>query len=103
MSAIGMIVLIGILDNDSILKIDTMNRSANSMDLISAIKLSGKKAIEIAIDDIFDNYFGASSCSFFRRTRFRTSKAIGTFCNWWYVFGAIYIIVINSIVLLVWS
>lgn len=46
MSAIGMIVLIGILDNDSILKIDTMNRSANSVDLISAIKFSGKKRLK---------------------------------------------------------
>jgi multidrug efflux pump subunit AcrB len=46
MSAIGMIVLIGILDNDSILKIDTMNRSTNSMDLISAIKSSGKKRLK---------------------------------------------------------
>jgi multidrug efflux pump subunit AcrB len=46
MSAIGMIVLIGILDNDSILKIDTMNRSTNSLDLISAIKSSGKKRLK---------------------------------------------------------
>jgi multidrug efflux pump subunit AcrB len=46
MSAIGMIVLIGILDNDSILKIDTMNRSVNSMTLIEAIKSSGKKRLK---------------------------------------------------------
>jgi multidrug efflux pump subunit AcrB len=46
MSAIGMIVLIGILDNDSILKIDTMNRSIGSMSLIDAIKSSGKKRLK---------------------------------------------------------
>ncbi|MBC7408264.1 MAG: efflux RND transporter permease subunit [Arcicella sp.] len=46
MSAIGMIVLIGILDNDSILKIDTMNRSKDTMSLIDAIKLSGKRRLK---------------------------------------------------------
>ncbi|MFY7827843.1 MAG: efflux RND transporter permease subunit [Flectobacillus sp.] len=46
MSAIGMIVLIGILDNDSILKIDTMNRSKDTMSLIEAIKLSGKRRLK---------------------------------------------------------
>jgi multidrug efflux pump subunit AcrB len=46
MSAIGMIVLIVILDNDSILKIDTMNRSVNSMKLKDAIKSSGKKRLK---------------------------------------------------------
>ncbi len=46
MSAIGMIVLIGILDNDSILKIDTMNRTVSSMSLIEAIKYSGKKRLK---------------------------------------------------------
>ena len=46
MSAIGMVVLIGILDNDSILKIDTMNRSKDTMSLIDAIKLSGKRRLK---------------------------------------------------------
>lgn len=46
MSAIGMVVLIGILDNDSILKIDTMNRSKDTMALIDAIKLSGKRRLK---------------------------------------------------------
>lgn len=46
MSAIGMIVLIGILDNDSILKIDTMNRSKETMSLIDSIKLSGKRRLK---------------------------------------------------------
>ena len=49
MSIIGMVVLIGILDNDSILKIDTMNRSINSMTLIEAIKSSGKKRLKSQI------------------------------------------------------
>ena len=46
MSAIGMIVLIGILDNDSILKLDTMNRSKDSMTLIESIKLAGKRRLK---------------------------------------------------------
>lgn len=46
MSAIGIIVVIGILDNDSILKIDTMNRSKDTMALIDAIKLSGKRRLK---------------------------------------------------------
>ncbi len=46
MSAIGMIVLIGILDNDSILKISTMNQSKDSLSLMDAIKLSGKRRLK---------------------------------------------------------
>lgn len=49
MSIIGIVVLIGILDNDSILKIDTMNRSVNSMTVIEAIKSSGKKRLKSQI------------------------------------------------------
>lgn len=45
MSLTGMIVLIGILDNDSILKIDTMNKSKKTMDLKEAIKSAGKKRL----------------------------------------------------------
>ncbi len=46
MSGIGLIVLIGILDNDSILKIDTMNKTRNQSDLVLAIKESGKKRLK---------------------------------------------------------
>lgn len=46
MSAIGMVVLIGIVDNDSILKIDTMNRSRNSVSLMEAITLAGKRRLK---------------------------------------------------------
>nr|MCU0391622.1 efflux RND transporter permease subunit [Thermoflexibacter sp.] len=46
MSAIGMIVLIGIVDNDSILKIDTMNKSRETHSLIEAIKLAGKRRLK---------------------------------------------------------
>lgn len=46
MSLIGMVVLMGILDNDSILKIDTMNRSINKMSLVEVIKLSGKRRLK---------------------------------------------------------
>jgi len=49
MSLTGMIVLIGILDNDSILKIDTMNKSKKTMDLKEAIKSAGKKRLKSQI------------------------------------------------------
>jgi multidrug efflux pump subunit AcrB len=46
MSAIGLIVLIGLLDNDSILKLDTMNRSRNKISLTEAIRLGGQKRLQ---------------------------------------------------------
>jgi len=46
MSAIGMIVLIGIVDNDSILKIDTMNRNRETLSLMDSIKLAGKRRLK---------------------------------------------------------
>jgi multidrug efflux pump subunit AcrB len=46
MSVIGMVVLIGILDNDSILKIDTMNRSDVQLSLTETIRLAGKKRLK---------------------------------------------------------
>jgi multidrug efflux pump subunit AcrB len=46
MSAIGMVVLLGILDNDSILKIDTMNRNREALGLMAAIKESGKRRLK---------------------------------------------------------
>ena len=49
LSAIGMIVLIGLLDNDSILKIDTMNRSVDSMSLMDAIRSGGQRRLKSQI------------------------------------------------------
>ena len=46
MSVIGMVVLIGILDNDSILKIDTMNRAGAALSLTETIRLAGKKRLK---------------------------------------------------------
>jgi len=46
MSAIGMVVMIGIVDNDSILKLDTMNRSRDTMSLMEAITLAGKRRLK---------------------------------------------------------
>ncbi|GAB4479656.1 MAG: efflux RND transporter permease subunit [Thermoflexibacter sp.] len=46
MSAIGMVVLIGIVDNDSILKIDTMNKSRETHSLMESIKLAGKRRLK---------------------------------------------------------
>ncbi|MVM33410.1 AcrB/AcrD/AcrF family protein [Spirosoma sp. HMF4905] len=48
MSAIGMVVLVGLLDNDSILKIDTMNRSS-SPSLIEGIRLAGLRRLKSQI------------------------------------------------------
>ncbi|GAB2565832.1 efflux RND transporter permease subunit [Spirosoma areae] len=46
LSAIGMVVLIGLLDNDSILKIDTMNRGIDSMPLMDAIRSAGQRRLK---------------------------------------------------------
>ena len=46
MSAIGLVVLIGLLDNDSILKIDTMNRSRDHLSLMESIKEGGRKRLQ---------------------------------------------------------
>jgi multidrug efflux pump subunit AcrB len=46
MSAIGLIVLIGLLDNDSILKMDTMNRTRDKHTLIDTIRLGGQKRLQ---------------------------------------------------------
>jgi multidrug efflux pump subunit AcrB len=46
MSAIGLIVLIGLLDNDSILKIDTMNRSRDTLSLMETIRKGGEKRLQ---------------------------------------------------------
>lgn len=46
LSAIGMVVLIGLLDNDSILKIDTMNRGRETNTLIESIRLAGLRRLK---------------------------------------------------------
>ena len=46
MSAVGLVVLIGLLDNDSILKIDTMNRERGHLVLMQAIKKGGQKRLQ---------------------------------------------------------
>jgi len=46
MSAIGMVVLLGILDNDSILKIDTMNRTRDQLGLMASMKEAGRRRLK---------------------------------------------------------
>ncbi|AEI49648.1 efflux RND transporter permease subunit [Runella slithyformis] len=46
LSVIGLVVLIGLIDNDSILKIDTMNRERERLGIIEAIRLSGKRRLK---------------------------------------------------------
>ncbi|SOD83046.1 efflux RND transporter permease subunit [Spirosoma fluviale] len=46
LSVIGMIVLIGLLDNDSILKLDTMNRSRDAMSLMDSIRSAGQRRLK---------------------------------------------------------
>lgn len=46
LSAIGMVVLIGLLDNDSILKIDTMNRGRQTLTLIESIRQAGLRRLK---------------------------------------------------------
>lgn len=58
MSAIGLIVLIGLLDNDSILKIDTMNRSRDQMSLIDAIRRGGARRLQSQLMTYFTTVLG---------------------------------------------
>ena len=46
LSAIGMVVLIGLLDNDSILKIDTMNRGRDTLVLMERIRQAGLRRLK---------------------------------------------------------
>lgn len=46
LSVIGLVVLIGLIDNDSILKIDTMNRERGHLGLIESIRLSGRRRLK---------------------------------------------------------
>lgn len=46
LAVIGLVVLIGLIDNDSILKIDTMNREREHLGLVEAIRLSGKRRLK---------------------------------------------------------
>lgn len=45
MSIIGIVVLLGLIDNDAILKIDTINKAQGQTDLVTAIRLSGKRRL----------------------------------------------------------
>lgn len=49
MSAIGIVVLIGLLDNDSILKIDTMNRSQHRESLLEVVRRAGQRRLQSQI------------------------------------------------------
>lgn len=49
MSVIGIIVLIGLLDNDSIIKIDTINRGITTMSLMEAIRSAGQRRLKSQI------------------------------------------------------
>lgn len=46
LSVIGMVVLIGLLDNDSILKIDTMNRGRETLSLMESIRQAGLRRLK---------------------------------------------------------
>ena len=46
LSVIGMVVLIGLLDNDSILKIDTMNRGRETLRLMESIRQAGLRRLK---------------------------------------------------------
>lgn len=58
MSMIGFVVLIGLLDNDSILKIDTMNKSANSMSIMDTIRIGGQKRLHSQLMTFFTTILG---------------------------------------------
>jgi len=58
MSLIGIIVLIGLVDNDSILKIDTMNRNMATMDLQEAILDASKRRLKAQLMTTLTTVFG---------------------------------------------
>ena len=58
MSAIGLIVLIGLLNNDSILKIDTMNRHRDDPFLMESIRKGGEKRLQSQLMTFFTTVLG---------------------------------------------
>ncbi|WP_025764393.1 efflux RND transporter permease subunit [Dyadobacter tibetensis] len=58
MSAIGLIVLIGLLDNDSILKIDTMNRTRDTLSLMETIRKGGEKRLQSQLMTLLTTVLG---------------------------------------------
>lgn len=58
MSAIGFVVLIGLLDNDSILKIDSMNRAKDTHSLREVIRIGGEKRLQSQLMTFFTTVLG---------------------------------------------
>ncbi|SEJ75764.1 Multidrug efflux pump subunit AcrB [Dyadobacter sp. SG02] len=58
MSAIGVVVLVGLLDNDSILKIDSMNNYQDGNSLIEAIRLGGQKRLQSQMMTVLTTILG---------------------------------------------
>jgi multidrug efflux pump subunit AcrB len=58
MSAIGFVVLIGLLDNDSILKIDSMNRAKDTLTLKEVIRIGGEKRLQSQLMTFFTTVLG---------------------------------------------
>jgi multidrug efflux pump subunit AcrB len=58
MSGVGIVVLIGLLDNDSILKIDTINRARNTLSLIDSIREGGQRRLQSQLMTYFTTVLG---------------------------------------------
>ncbi len=58
MSGVGLVVLIGLLDNDSILKIDTMNRARGTLSLIDSIREGGQRRLQSQLMTYFTTVLG---------------------------------------------
>ncbi|TDB65818.1 efflux RND transporter permease subunit [Arundinibacter roseus] len=58
MSGVGLVVLIGLLDNDSILKIDTMNRSLGKLSLMESIREGGQRRLQSQLMTYFTTVLG---------------------------------------------
>lgn len=58
MSGVGIVVLIGLLDNDSILKIDTMNRARGTLSLIDSIREGGQRRLQSQLMTYFTTVLG---------------------------------------------
>jgi multidrug efflux pump subunit AcrB len=64
LSAIGMVVLVGLLDNDSILKIDTINRSLSTLGLEESLRQAGLRRLNSQVMTFLTTALGLSPVLF---------------------------------------
>ena len=84
MSAIGIIVTCGIVVNDSILKLDTINELRKTgIPLVEAIHIAGKRRLRAIIMTSFDYYFCNGAIVVYFGYGIGIAKAI-VYCHDWF-------------------